>query len=154
MRIEGTYQIAGERPTVYATLADPTALSGCLPGCERFVEVGPGRYETRLTLGLAGVKGSFVGHVTLADPRPPEAYRLIVEGTFAGGAIKGIADISLLDEGQQTTVRYVGDGQLGGPLASVGQRLIAPAARVVINQFFKCLSTKVDSALAGSTAGQ
>jgi carbon monoxide dehydrogenase subunit G len=150
MRIDGTYLMTGARAVVYATLSDPAALASCLPGCERFEQTAPGRYETVLTFGLAGVKGTFTGSVTLADPRPPEAYRLIVEGRFAGGAIKGVADITLVEEGAQTRVQYVGDGQVGGPLASVGQRLMAPAARVLINQFFKCLSGKVPAALPDS----
>jgi carbon monoxide dehydrogenase subunit G len=142
MRIDGHYLMSGDRADVYATLSDPEALAGCLPGCERFVETSPGRYETVLRFGLLGIKGTFTGAVTLADPRPPESYRLAVEGTFAGGTIKGVADISLSQEGVQTRVQYAGDGQVGGPLASVGQRLLVPAARSVITQFFTCLGEK------------
>lgn len=152
MRIDGTYLMPGEREQVYATLSSPEALSGCLPGCERFVESSPGCYQTVLMVGLAGIKGTFTGTVTLADPRPPEAYRLMIEGAFAGGTIKGVADISLTVEGDQTRVHYAGDGQLGGPLASVGQRLMLPAARMIINQFFKCLSGKVGQGEAPTTS--
>jgi len=155
MKVDGNYTMNGPREQVYATLSDPEALRQCLPGCEKFDDVGEGRYETVLKAGIAGVKGTFTGAVTLADQRPPEFYRLTVEGQFGSGFVKGSGDISLEEDGEQTKVKYTGDGQVGGPLASVGQRLIGPAIRMVVGQFFKCMDGKLPStaAKAGQEAG-
>ena len=139
MKVDGSYTMSGPRQQVYETLSDPAALRQCLPGCEKFDEVAEGRYETTLKAGVAGVRGAFTGTVTLTDQRPPESYTLSVEGSFSGGFVKGVGNITLEEDGDKTRVKYSGDGQVGGPLASVGQRLMVPAARMVVNQFFKCM---------------
>ncbi|MDP9372442.1 MAG: carbon monoxide dehydrogenase subunit G [Chloroflexota bacterium] len=151
MKVEGSYTMNGARQQVYDTLSEPAALRQCLPGCEKFEEVGEGRYETVLKAGVAGVKGTFTGTVTLADQRPPEAYTLSVEGNFSGGFVKGVGQITLEEDGDKTKVKYSGDGQVGGPLASVGQRLMVPAARMVVNQFFKCMDGQLQR--GGSETG-
>lgn len=147
MRVDGNVTLSGPQQAVYDTLSDPGALRQCLPGCEKFDEVSPGRYETILKAGVAGIKGTFTGTVTLSDAKSPESYTLTVEGSFSGGFVKGVGNISLASEGDgsKTKVSYLGDGQVGGPLASVGQRLMAPAARMVVNQFFRCMDGQLKS---------
>ncbi len=144
MKVEGRYAMSGPREQVYAVLCDPEALRRGLPGCERFEAVGDGRYETALKAGIAGIKGSFTGTVTLSNEQPPRSYTLAMEGTFSGGFVKGSGDIALDEESaDRTTVRYTGDVQISGPLASVGQRLLAPGVRMVVGQFFKSMDAQL-----------
>ncbi len=143
MKVEGSYTMGGARPQVYATLCDPAVLRQCLPGCEKFEPVGDGRYETGLRTGVAGIKGSFTGTVTLSNEQPPESYTLTLEGKFSGGFVKGTGNITLAEEGDKTRVSYGGDVQIGGPLAGVGQRLMGPAVKTVANAFFKCMEGQV-----------
>ncbi len=145
MKVEGNYAMGGACPQVYATLCNPTALRHCLPGCEKFDPIGEGRYETQLRTGVAGVKGSFAGTVTLSNERSPESYTLALEGKFSGGFVKGTGAITLTEEGEKTRVAYVGDVQIGGPLAGIGQRLMGPAVKTVANAFFKCMEGQVSA---------
>jgi carbon monoxide dehydrogenase subunit G len=156
MKVDGNVTMSGPQQEVYDTLSDPEVLRQCLPGCEKFDEIAPGRYETVLKAGVAGIKGTFTGTVTLSEAKPPESYTLTVEGTFSGGFVKGVGQISLAPDGDgsKTKVSYLGDGQVGGPLASVGQRLMAPAARMVVNQFFRCMDGQLQTrSAAGAQAG-
>ncbi|MDQ3855962.1 MAG: carbon monoxide dehydrogenase subunit G [Chloroflexota bacterium] len=139
MNIEGTQTMAAPRQQVFDTLMSVDAIRSCLPGCETFEETGEGQYRAVLKAGLAGIRGTFSGTITLSDAQRPESYRLGVEGSFSGGFVRGTATISLRELGERTEVLYSGEGQVGGRLAAVGQRLIAPAARRVIGQFFKCM---------------
>jgi uncharacterized protein len=144
MKVDGNVTMDGPQQAVYDTLNNPDVLRQCLPGCEKFDEVAPGRYETILKAGVAGIRGTFTGTVTLNDANPPNSYTLTVEGTFSGGFVKGVGKMILTPEGDtKTKVAYNGDGQVGGPLASIGQRLMMPAARMLINQFFKCMNGKL-----------
>ncbi len=69
--------------------------------------------------------------------------------SFSGGFVKGVGKMTLTPEGDsKTKVAYNGDGQVGGPLASIGQRLMMPAARMLINQFFKCMDGKLQAQAA------
>ena len=143
MKVDGNVTMDGSQQAVYDTLNNPDVLRQCLPGCEKFDEVAPGRYETIMKAGVAGIRGTFTGTVTLSDANPPDSYTLTVDGTFSGGFVKGVGKMTLSPEGDdKTKLVYSGDGQVGGPLASVGQRLMMPAARMLINQFFKCMDGK------------
>ena len=153
MKVDGSYTMDAPREQVFETLQQPEALRACLPGVEKFDDLGGGRYEAVLKAGVAGVRGTFTGVVTMADQRPPEFYRLSVEGSFSGGFVKGTGDITLEDvDGGKTKVSYSGDGQIGGPLASVGQRLIVPATKMLAGQFFRCMEGQVKSAAQATQA--
>ena len=145
MKVDGTYTMAAPRQQVFDTLMDTGALTQCLPGVEKFEEVGEGRYDVVLKAGVAGIKGTFTGTVTLDNARPPEGYRLSMDGSFAGGHVKGAGDITLVADGEKTNVSYSGEAQVSGRLAGVGQRLITPAARMMAGRFFKCMEEQVKS---------
>ncbi len=51
--------------------------------------------------------------------------------------------LTLEEQNGQTLVRYAGEVKVGGVIASVGQRLLDGAARMVIGQFFKNLDKQV-----------
>ena len=149
MKVDGNVTMNGPQQVVYDTLNDPAVLRQCLPGCEKFDETAPGRYDAVLKAGVAGIKGTFTGTVTLSDAVAPSSYTLTVEGTFSGGFVKGVGKMTLTPDGaSKTKIAYSGDGQIGGPLASVGQRLMVPASRMVVNQFFKCMDGKLQERLA------
>lgn len=143
MKVEGSHTMSAPRERVFETLSDPAALRSCLPGCDRFEETQPGRFETTLKAGVAGIKGTFTGTVILSEQVPPTAYTLAVEGSFSGGFVKGTANITLDTDGDKTIVKYLGDGQISGPLASVGQRLLLPASKMIVGQFFRCMEGQV-----------
>ena len=145
MKLQGTYTIDAPRERVFDTLMSTDAIRACLPGCERFEHTGGGRYETSLTARLAGVRGTFTGAITLQDPKPPESYTLLMEGAFSGGRVSGAGYITLLEDGPKTRGSHRGDAPVSGPRASVGQRLMHPAAKMVVGQFFKCMQTQMNT---------
>jgi carbon monoxide dehydrogenase subunit G len=50
---------------------------------------------------------------------------------------------SVTDKSGGTEVRYTGEAQVGGLIASVGQRMIEAAAKKIIQQFFESASTEL-----------
>lgn len=146
MKIEGTFTIAAPRTMVYETLRDPAALQECIPGCQELTLEEDGRYRARMQVGLAAVKGAFSGHVQIADEQPPTSYRLRIDGSGGPGFAKGEAVITLSDVENGTRVDVVGDGQVGGMIAAVGQRVLVPASRALMNQFFGCMQNKIEAA--------
>jgi carbon monoxide dehydrogenase subunit G len=151
MRVEGSYHFAAPRERVYAMLLDPAALQRCIPGCEALQAVGDGRYEATLKLGVAAIRGTYKGHVQIGDEQPPERYRMGVEGRGGPGFVRGEATLTLSERDDGTEVRVEGEGQLGGPLAGVAQRLIGGIAKMMMNQFFGCIRKQLDT--GGGEAG-
>ena len=69
---------------------------------------------------------------------------MTVDGSGAPGFIKGEGTIQLTSADTGTFLRYSGDVSAGGPIATVGQRMIGGAARMIIDQFFKCVAGKLN----------
>jgi carbon monoxide dehydrogenase subunit G len=144
LQVKGQARLQAPRSKVWATLLDADALRQCLPGCQQFDEVGPAHWEATLSIGLAGIKGTYKGRVRITEPQPESSYRLSVEGSGSGNRVRGSALITLSEDGDGVTlVDYDGDAQIAGTLAAVGQRLFEPAARMMADQFFRCMGSKV-----------
>lgn len=149
LKIEGKYSIAAPRDRVFDLLRDPHLLRECIPNCEQLTEVSPGRYEATIRAGIGAIRGSFTGHVQIADVQSPNTYRLLVEGSGTPGHVKGDALVTLTDATSGTDVSVDGDGQVGGMIAGVGQRMLLPAARSMMNQFFGCMKDKIEAMVGG-----
>ena len=142
MKIEGTQELQAKRERVFQALTDPAVLQRCIPGCERLEKTGENSYSTTLRAGVGSIKGVFTGNVRLEDVRSPEHYRIVVDGKGQPGFLKGSGDIDLEERDQITVVTYKGDVQVGGTIASVGQRMIQVAARMMATQFFTAIEAE------------
>jgi carbon monoxide dehydrogenase subunit G len=144
LHVNGTYTFKADRTTVYNLMQSKDALTHCLPGAEELEEIGPDQYRTTLKIGVAGIKGAYVCTITTTDQVPNESWTLAVEGHAKTGNVKGVGHFTLKDgENGETELGYDGDAELLGPLAGVGQRVMGPAARMIIGQFFKCMTSQL-----------
>ena len=117
-------------------------LQRCIPGCERLETTGENIYSTTLRAGVGSIKGVFTGNVRLEDLTPPNHFRLIVEGKGQPGFLKGSGDLNLEERDGGTVVAYSGDVQVGGTIASVGQRMLQGAAKMMATQFFTAIEAE------------
>ena len=145
MKLEGTHELRAARERVYAVLLDREVLMRCIPGCERLEQTAEHEYAATIRAGVGAVKGVFQGHVRLADMRPPEHYRITVDGKGQPGFLKGTGDLDLTEQDGATVIKYTGDVQVGGTIASVGQRMIQGAAKMMAAQFFTALEVEAQA---------
>jgi carbon monoxide dehydrogenase subunit G len=139
MNLEGSHTINAPRARVYESLVDPQVLQQCIPGCENLERTSEGIYAMKIRARVGPIKGLFNGTVRMEDLREPEHYRLVVEGKGTTGFLKGSGDLDLEDEGDTTVIGYTGEMQVGGMIASVGQRMVLSAARMMASKFFSAL---------------
>jgi carbon monoxide dehydrogenase subunit G len=92
------------------------------------------------------IKGTFTGKVKILDKVEPSSYRMEVEGSGPQGQVSGAGTLELIMQDNQTTVRYNGEANIRGTIARVGARMIQPAARQIVGQFFGCLESKATQA--------
>jgi carbon monoxide dehydrogenase subunit G len=145
MDVSASYTFAAPPATVWTLLIDPEVVGACLPGCERLEPLGDDRYRAELKLAVASISGQYLGTVTILDKRPPHSYRLVVEGSGKPGFVKGEVVIELVGQPDKTTTVHVkGDGQVGGLIARVGQRLLGSVSKMMMDRFFACLQQKVE----------
>ena len=146
MKIEGQFAFEGIPPlAVWGFLTDPNRIAQCLPGCEKLTQTGAETYDMEMRFGVGAISGVFRGSIRLDNLQPTSEYQMTVDGTGAPGFLKGEGTVHLTLGDTGTHLRYFGDVSAGGPIASLGQRMIGGAARMVIDQFFKCVAGKLST---------
>jgi carbon monoxide dehydrogenase subunit G len=142
MELTGEHTFSAPRERVWEFLLDPEVLKQCLPGCEKLDVIGPDEYAATMKIGIAMIKGTFSGRVKISDKQEPERYKMLVEGSGPQGQVSGEGTLELIEQDGNTVVRYRGDANVRGTIARVGARMIQPAARSIVGQFFGCLGSK------------
>ena len=140
MKLEGSNDIPAPRERVWAAFLDPEVLKQAIPRCEKLEAIGDGEYKATMKIGVAAVKGTFEGKVRLSDLKPPDSYRMAVDGSGGPGFIRGETQITLTDVDGGTRVAYTADVQVGGLIAGVGQRMIGGVSKMMADQFFNKMS--------------
>ena len=143
MKINGKSTIDAPQDQVWAALNDIEVLARIVPGCERLDQVGDNEYEGTVKIGIQSIKGTYSGKIRIEDIQPPRHYRLVAAGRSANGVVDGAGTVDLEEQDGQTILTYTGDAQIGGTLASVGQRLIEGASKQLINQSLKALVEQI-----------
>ena len=106
-------------------------------------------YQGEIQVRVGPISGTFGGKLTLSNERPPESLTLTVEGTGKIGFAKGAGDVTLLSRGEMATwLRYAGEVQIGGRVASVGQRLLDVVSKSMIQQGLDKLNAALKERLA------
>jgi uncharacterized protein len=144
LKISGSHSVPANRQRTYELLQDPVVLAKCMPGTDHLDKVAEDEYEMKMKMAIASIGGLFTGKIRLADQNPPDSFRLLVEGTGKIGFLKGEGLLNLAAgdsaQGESTEVTYDGDVQVGGTIASVGQRLIDTTSKMIIKKFFEKLA--------------
>jgi len=146
LKISGSYTLPVPPERAYELLQDPEVLARCMPGTERLAKIGLDEYEMKMKMVISAVQGLFAGKVRIADQKPPEQFRLIVEGSGKVGFMRGDGLLTLSSQSPSTEVRYEGEVHVGGVIAGVGQRLLDTTAKIVIRKFFEKLAANAGEA--------
>lgn len=133
MKLAGDYLFDASVQDVWDALFDPEVLAAAMPGCEK-LELVDGDFVGEMTIKVGPISGKFTGKVRLEDKDEPRRYKMIVDGRGAPGFVKATATIALAPEGTSTRLTYDADAQIGGKIASVGERLVDASARAITKQ--------------------
>lgn len=153
MKLEGSHTFAAPRDEVWEAMLDPDVLIKALPGCEALEKVGENQYKATLNVRVGPVQGRFSGTVTLSNLNPPASYRMKVTGQGAPGFVTGEGDITLDEQDGSTVMRYTGDAQIGGRIASVGQRLLDSTAKSLTRQGLQAVDALIQARQQTSPQG-
>jgi carbon monoxide dehydrogenase subunit G len=149
MEIQGTHQFKAPLSKVWDALMDPAVLAKALPGGDQLEQVGENDYKAAMNVKVGPVQGRFDGKVTISDVVPQQSYHMVVSGSGTPGFLNGEGSLSLAENDEGTLLTYSGDVQVGGRIATVGQRLIDSTAKSIIRQGLKTLDEQL---LNGGTA--
>lgn len=138
MELQDEIRISAPRDKVYAALNDPDILKQCIPGCEELVKHSDTELEAKVVLRVGPVKAKFSGNVVLDASEAPGKFSMQGEGNGGiAGFAKGGADVELIEDGDETILKYVAKADIGGKLAQLGGRLITSTSRKLAGKFFE-----------------
>jgi len=155
VKIEGDYLFNGPQDEVWTLIRDPEVLATALPGTKSLDKVGENEYVGEMNVRVGPVAGLFMGRLVVSNEIPPESCTLSVEGKGSPGFINGTGNVILNDQGAGTTLmKYEGEVQIGGKLASVGQRLLDTASKSTIRQALEALNVALQARMAAQSEGR
>lgn len=154
MKLAGDYRFDAPVKDVWDALFDPAVLAAAMPGCEKLERVD-GQFVGEMKIKIGPVSGTFAGKVELADVEEPSRYRMVIDGRGSAGFVKATAKVELAPDGDGTRLRYDADAQVGGKIASVGERLIDASSRAIVKQSLDNLheNVKIRAAAHRAVAG-
>jgi len=139
MKVQGDFLLPLDQQAAWNLLLDAGVLARAMPGCESLLPTGPDQYDMRMKIAVSSIRGLFGGQVRIEDKNPPASYRLVLQGEGKLGHLRGAGLLALSGEAESTRVRYDGEVQIGGLIASVGERMLDLTAKMMIRRFFGAL---------------
>jgi len=154
LEFNGEYTLPLSLPKVWQGLNDPEVLRQSIRGCSELERVSEQEFQAVLVAKVGPIGVTFRGQVVLKDVVPLKSYTLV--GQAKGGAA-GFGSMSAHIElesihAERTLLRYSAQADVGGKLASVGQRLILSVAKKQADDFFQQLTAVLTGALPQEAA--
>lgn len=155
MKIEGEYLFDGPREAVWEILRDPDILATALPGTQSLEQVSENEYAGEMQVRIGPVGGLFTGRVVISNEVPPESLTMTVEGKGKPGFLKGTGNVQLTtEEADKTLMQYQGDMEVGGRMASVGQRMMDSVSKSLLKQGLDSLNQALLARVASEGTGE
>ena len=145
MKISGKYDFTSHTPEeVLSALTTPEILAKALPGCEEFVGTGDYQYDAVISIGVSAIKGKYKTHMALSDITD-SSFILSLESNSSVGFVKLAAPITIGvgENGSGSLVDWEAEGEVGGLIAGVGNRILAGVAKMLVGRFFKAVEQQL-----------
>jgi len=151
MKVQGSYEFEAPLETVWNALFDAEILARTLPGCEKLEREG-NQFRGDINVKMGPVQGKFQGKVDITDVVEHQGYTMIVDGRGPAGFGKATAALRVSTQGSGTRLDYDSDVQVGGKIASVGQRLIDASSKAIVKQSLESLHAQIKALAASAPA--
>ena len=136
MKINGSYEIALDKNSVWKALNDPEILKKSIPGCEEFIKNSDKDFTATATNKIGPFNATFSGNIELKDLNPPNSYKISAQGNSPVGFATGEAVVKLVENNGITKLTYSVEANVGGKIAQLGSRLIDMTAKKMADIFF------------------
>ena len=145
LNFEGTYQINVPRGRVWDFVIDPTKIGKCLPDLKSLEVETENKFTAIARVGIGFMKGDFKFQLAIVEQNPPSHARLKGTGTGVGSSVNMDTSIDLAEADGGTKLTYKANVQIGGTLASVGQRVIGGTVEKTIAEVFGCVKKQLET---------
>ena len=144
MRIEGARAFAAPREEVYAALTDPAVMASAMPGVREWDASDRDRWTILIRLPLP-LSPTLRIAVEVDERAPPGHARLRAAGASRGGGARMDTTFDLDEEApRRTSMRWVADVELSGPLGALAAGIVEPVARRQAERTLDAIAKRVE----------
>jgi carbon monoxide dehydrogenase subunit G len=147
MKIGGELSVKAPRTAVFDALKDARFFASCVDGVQELTEIDPTHYTAIFETRIAYLKFRFSVTVEMTKAEPPDTIEGKVEGKPMGivGRLTATATTTLIENGDETVIRYEIDSSLTGKLGSIGQPVLKSKAKDLEKEFAARLRAKFEA---------
>lgn len=146
MELHGEQIIRAPRGRVWDALNDPNVLIKCIPGCEEIEKVSETETHVRLMAKVGPVRARFAGKILMSEVQVPSGCTMSFEGAGGtAGVAKGKSVVTLVEQGNDTCLKYTVQASVGGKLGQIGGRLIDASAKKMADDFFFVFNEQISA---------
>jgi len=137
LQYSGEETIPAGPDTVWAFVTDPEKVGRCLPEVVDVTVQDATHFESIVKVGVGPVRGSFKMKVELLPADSKRRIEMKISGGGFGSAVDLTSGADLVDAGDGTTLlKWSGQAEARGPVATVGGRVLDAQAKKLIEQAF------------------
>jgi hypothetical protein len=145
LNFEGTYEVKAPRERVWDFVINPNKIGKCLPDLKSLDVEAENKFTAVARVGIGFMKGDFKFQLAIVEQNPPSHARLKGTGTGVGSTVNMDTSVDLAEAQGGTKLTYKADVQIGGTLASVGQRVIGGTVEKTIAEVFGCVKKQLEA---------
>jgi carbon monoxide dehydrogenase subunit G len=151
VKVEGTKEFDAPAQLVWDVLNDPEKMAKLLPGVESFEIQDDRRWKAsvKVPLGMGGLKLNF--QFEKVEERPIEYAKLSSKGQGVGAIVAMETEFNLSPNGERTSMAWVADVRIAGPIGSMGQRVFQPIVNQQVTNVLDALEAQVSEAKGGGS---
>ncbi len=129
IKFAGEFEVKKKPEEVYDFLTDPKRFASLLPDFQGLTIQDATHFTIKVNVGISYIKGSADVKMELAEADRPRRAQYKGQGSLAGGNVTMVAGFDLSPTEYGTRVKWQGDAQIFGRLASVAGGLLEPLGK-------------------------
>ena len=143
LKISGKAKFKESSHAIWEALHSEKVLRYAIPGCQSFTLNDEGEYDINLKLGIAVIKGEYIGKACIEDVEEPTQFRLMALGCGKQGVVDMQINFMIEPLRDGCQVMWECDAKFGGMIAKVGNRVMGVIAKFLAENFFKGLQKQL-----------
>ncbi len=145
LHFEGTFDVKADKEKVFDFLLDPNALANCLPDLQKVDVISEDEFKVKVKVGISFIKGDMDMTFKVVERDRPKHAKLQARGTGLGSSVDMTNVFDLIDGPDGgTSMRWKADANVGGMIASIGQRLLDTGAEKMVTELFDSIKTNLE----------
>ena len=129
IKLGGEFEVQRSPEEVYDFLTDPHRFAPLLPDFQGISVVDGTHFTVKLDVGISYIKGTADVRMELAESERGKRAQYRGQGSLPGGNLSIMAGFDLAPLNGGTKIRWQGESQVFGRLASLAGGLLEPLAK-------------------------